>query len=264
MTANAIQATGLTFRYRDELVISGIDLAVKRNESIAVIGPNGSGKSTLLKLLSGILTPEEGGVTVEGLPLPSLGRRAVSRHMALVSQEGSGQFPFTVADVVLMGRAPYLSGFQMERAGDHEKARLAMETTDIAGLADRPIGMLSGGERQRAFIARALCQDTPILLLDEPTAFLDIAHQVSLLALIGRLHTRHHKTIVSVTHDINLAASFFSRIVILDRGRVFADGRPDEVITERTIKQVYGTTVHIDTNPVTSRPRVTLLGEDDR
>ncbi len=210
MTANAIQATGLMFRYRDDSVISGVDLAVKRNESIAVIGPNGSGKSTLLKLLSGILTPERGSVTVEGLPLKSLGRRAVSRRMALVSQEGSGQFPFTVADVVLMGRAPYLSGFQMERAGDHEKARLAMETTDIAGLADRPIGMLSGGERQRAFIARALCQDTPILLLDEPTAFLDIAHQVSLLALIGRLHTRHHKTIVSVTHDINLAASFFS------------------------------------------------------
>lgn len=261
---NAIEAANLRFRYRDDWVISDVNLAVGRNESVAVIGPNGSGKSTLLKLLSGILTPEAGRVTVEGAPLASLGRRAVSRRMALVSQEGSGQFPFTVGDVVLMGRAPYLSGFQMERAGDHEKARVAMETTDIAGLADRPIGMLSGGERQRAFIARALCQDTPILLLDEPTAFLDIAHKVSLLTLIGRLHREHNKTIVSVTHDINLAASFFSRIVILDRGRVRADGPPDEVITERTIETVYGTAVHVDRNPVTSRPRVTLLGGADR
>jgi len=258
---NAIEARGLRFRYRDDWVISGVDLAVRREESIAVIGPNGSGKSTLLKLLAGIVTPEEGSVTVEGVPVKSLGRRALSRRMALVSQEGAGQFPFTVADVVLMGRAPYLSGFQMERAGAHEKARRAMETTDIAELSERPIGMLSGGERQRAFIARALCQDTPILLLDEPTAFLDIAHQVSLLSLIGRLNTDHNKTIISVTHDINLAASFFDRIVVLDHGRVFADGRPGEVITERTIKRVYGTEVLIDTNPVTSRPRVTLLGE---
>jgi len=256
---NAIKATGLMFRYRDDWVISGVDLAVKRDESIAIIGPNGSGKSTLLKLLAGIVTPEAGGVQIEGAPVKGLGRRALSRRMALVSQEGSGQFPFTVADVVLMGRAPYLSGFQMEREGDHERARRAMETTDIADLADRPIGMLSGGERQRAFIARALCQDTPILLLDEPTAFLDIAHQVSLLSLIRRLHTNHHKTIVSVTHDINLAASFFDRIVILSEGRVCADGRPADVITERTIKEVYGTTVLVDTNPVTSRPRVTLL-----
>jgi iron complex transport system ATP-binding protein len=256
---NAIEADRLTFRYRHDWVISGVDLAVKNDESIAVIGPNGSGKSTLLKLLAGIMTPDRGIVKIDGVPIKGLGRKELSRRMALVSQEGSGQFPFTVTDVVLMGRAPYLSGFQMEREGDHEKARRAMETTDIASLADRPIGMLSGGERQRAFIARALCQDTPILLLDEPTAFLDIAHQVSLLSLIRRLHTNHHKTIVSVTHDINLAASFFDRIVVLSEGRIFADGRPDQVITERTIRAVYGTTVLVDTNPVTSRPRVTLM-----
>jgi iron complex transport system ATP-binding protein len=261
---NAVEATGVRFRYRDEWVISGVDLAVRRDESIAVIGPNGSGKSTLLKLLAGIIAPGEGRVTVEGVPIKNLGRRALSRRMALVSQEASGQFPFTVADVVLMGRAPYLSGFQMEREGDHELARKAMETTDITDLADRPIGMLSGGERQRAFIARALCQDTPILLLDEPTAFLDIAHQVSLLSLIRRLHTHHHKTIVSVTHDINLAASFFDRIVILSAGRVKADGRPADVITEKIIQEVYGTPVLIDTNPVTSRPRVTLMTQAER
>jgi iron complex transport system ATP-binding protein len=261
---NAIEATGLAFRYRQDWVISRVNLEVGQDESIAVIGPNGSGKSTLLKLLAGIVAPQEGRVSIEGAPIKSLGRRALSRRMALVSQEGSGQFPFTVMDVVLMGRAPYLSGFQMERAGDLDMARRAMETTDIADLADRPIGMLSGGERQRAFIARALCQDTPILLLDEPTAFLDIAHQVSLLSLIRRLHTSHRKTIVSVTHDINLAASFFDRIVILSDGRVFADGRPDEVITERIIKQVYGTTVLVDTNPITSRPRVTLMTDAGR
>ncbi len=261
---NAIEASGLSFRYRKDWVISAVDLKVGQDESIAVIGPNGSGKSTLLKLLAGIIAPQQGRVSIEGVPIRDLSRRALSRRMALVSQEGSGQFPFTVMDVVLMGRAPYLSGFQMERAGDLDRARRAMETTDIADLADRPIGMLSGGERQRAFIARALCQDTPILLLDEPTAFLDIAHQVSLLALIRRLHAGHHKTIVSVTHDINLAASFFDRIVILSDGRVFADGRPGDVITEQIIKQVYGTSVLVDTNPVTSRPRVTLMTDAGR
>jgi iron complex transport system ATP-binding protein len=194
------------------------------------------------------------------VPIGRLGRRELSKRMALVSQEGSGQFPFTVMDVVLMGRTPYLSGFQMERSGDIEKARWAMEVTELTHLADRAVGELSGGERQRTFIARALCQDTGILFLDEPTAFLDIAHQVSLLTLIQELNRKYQKTVVSVTHDINLASSFFDRIVILSAGRVFADGTPREVITETTIREVYGTDVLVDINPVLSRPRITLVG----
>ncbi len=157
---SAIAASKLMFRYREGWVISGIDLVVRENESIALIGPNGSGKTTLLRLLSGILRPEQGEVLVHGVPIGRLGRRELSKRMALVSQEGSGQFPFTVMDVVLMGRTPYLSGFQMERAGDIEKARWAMEVTELTHLSDRAVGELSGGERQRTFIARALCQDT--------------------------------------------------------------------------------------------------------
>jgi iron complex transport system ATP-binding protein len=257
---SALSASGLMFRYREEWVISGVDLAVKADESIALIGPNGSGKSTLLKLLCGILRPQRGEVVASGDPIARLSRREISRRMAFVSQEGAGQFPFSVRDVVLMGRTPYLSGFQMEKEGDLEKARRAMEVTDLARLADRPIGELSGGERQRAFIARALCQDTQILLFDEPTAFLDIAHQISLLSLIRDLNETHGKTIVSVTHDINLASSFFDRIVILSAGRVVADGSPENVITEAVIRDVYGTKVLVDINPVSGRPRVTPLG----
>ena len=257
---STIAASGLTFRYREEWVISDIDLTVREDESVALIGPNGSGKSTLLKLLSGILRPERGEILIGGVAIGRLARREISRRMALVSQEGSGQFPFTVMDVVLMGRTPYLSGFQMEKAGDIDKARRAMEVTELTHLSDRPIGELSGGERQRVFIARALCQDTGILLLDEPTAFLDIAHQVSLLLLINDLNRAYHKTIVSVTHDINLASSFFDRIVILSGGRIVADGKPEEVITEATIRRVYGTDVLVDISPVSSRPRVTPMG----
>ena len=257
-----IEAQDLRFRYRDDWVIRDIDVSIGGGEAVAVIGPNGSGKSTLLKILSGILTPQEGSVLLSGRDISEFSRREVSKRIALVSQDGGGNFPFSVRDVVLMGRAPYLSGFALEKKGDYERVRWAMEVTDLAGLSDRLLMELSGGERQRALIARALAQDTQLLLLDEPTAYLDIGHQVAVSGLLRRLHREYQKTVVSVTHDINLASTFFDRVILMSDGRVFADGTPDEVIRKDTIEEVYHTRVLVDTNPVYDRPRVTLLDTD--
>lgn len=254
-----IGAHDIRFRYRDDWVIRDISLSIGDGETVAVIGPNGSGKSTLLKILSGILIPQGGRVMLSGVDLAKLSRREISQKIALVSQDGGGAFPFSVRDVVLMGRAPYLSGFALEKRGDYERAEWAIRVTDLTGLQDRLMMELSGGERQRALIARALAQDTELLLLDEPTAYLDIGHQVIVSGLLRRLNRDFQKTVVSVTHDINLASAFFDRVVLMSEGAVFADGTPHDVIRERTIREVYHTEVLVDMNPVYERPRVTLL-----
>lgn len=257
-----IEGRGLHFSYNGDggWVIDDLDFSADPKELVAIIGPNGSGKSTLLKLLTGILKPQRGEVCLKGRPLKHFSRREISRNMALVAQEGMGDFPFTVLDVVLMGRAPYLTGFALEGKGDMEKAMWAIEVTDLSGLYRRNIQELSGGERQRAFIARALAQDTGLLFLDEPTAFLDIRHQISLLRLIRELNTKYEKTIVSVTHDINLASCFYDRIVLLSEGEMFASGTPEEVITEDNMRVVYGTEITVDMNPEFMRPRITISG----
>jgi len=254
-----IEARDIRFRYRDDWVIRDISISIDDGETVAVIGPNGSGKSTLLKILSGILVPQEGRVLLSGVDILDLSRRKISQKIALVSQDGGGNFPFSVRDVVLMGRAPYLAGFALEKRGDFERAEWAMQVTDLGGLSDRLMMELSGGERQRAFIARALAQDTDLLLLDEPTAYLDIGHQVAVSGLLRRLHREYHKTVVSVTHDINLASAFFDRVILMSEGAVSADGTPDEVIREENIRDVYHTKVLVDKNPIYNRPRVTLL-----
>ncbi len=259
---NLIEGNELMFRYKSDWVITDLSIRVKSGESVAIIGPNGSGKSTLLKLLSGILRPETGDVLLNGRFLSKMSRREISKNMALVSQEGFNQFPFVVKDVVLMGRAPYLRGFALEGAKDHEIARWAMDLTDIIPISERMISEVSGGERQRAYIARALAQDTSLLLLDEPTAHLDINHQIALAELLRELNTKYKKTVISVTHDINLASYFFDRIILLSSGAVFKEGTPKDVITEEVISEVYRANVLVDINPVFKRPRITLLGGD--
>lgn len=255
-----IEGNDLWFRYRNEWVIEGIDLSVDEGQALAIIGPNGSGKSTLLKLLSRILVPERGEILFKGRPISDFSRRELSQNMAMVSQEGFFDFPFNVMDVVLMGRAPYLKGFAVEGIGDLKMAKWALKVTDLTDLSERKIVDISGGERQRAFVARALAQDTGLLLLDEPTAYLDINHQISLSKLIRELNRDYKKTIISVTHDINMASSFFDRVVLLSEGTIFADGTPEDVITEENIKRVYNTDVVVDRNPLFDKPRITLTG----
>ena len=258
---SAIRARGLRFGYgRGREVIRGVDLDLAAGDLLAIFGPNGAGKSTLLRLLAGELAPSQGVVELDGRPVRAYGRRALARLVAVVHQETEVAFPFTVAEVVLMGRAPYVGRFSLEAEADLAAARKALGALDLEALADRPIGEISGGERQRAAIARAIAQSTPVLLLDEPTAFLDPRHQVDVLRLARRL-AAEGRAIAIVSHEVNLAAQYASRIVLMKDGAVRASGPPEEVIRPEIVREVFETEVALGRHPRTERPYM-LFGGD--
>jgi iron complex transport system ATP-binding protein len=224
------------------------------------VGPNGSGKTTLLRLLDRIYIPRSGSILLGDKPLAKFSRAAIARRIAFVPQDNSIQFPFTVAEIVLMGRAPHSGGMAFENAHDRDVAHEVMRLTDVAGFADQPVTNLSGGERQRVFIARALAQQPEIILLDEPNAHLDIAHQVDIFRIIKRLNTKSGLTVLSVSHDLNLAAAYSDRIAMIVGGALAALGTPAEVLTGERVHEVFRTPVIVDTHPVHGTPRVSLLG----
>jgi iron complex transport system ATP-binding protein len=222
---------------------------------VGILGPNGSGKTTLLKVLSGILGGR-GELKLTGKDIASYGRRSLSKLFAVVPQENRVSFPYTVAEIVLMGRASYHSAFALEGKEDLDVARVSMELTDSLFLSDRYLHELSGGEKQRVMIARALAQQPEILLLDEPSAFLDLKHQVQVFELLRRLNSERALTVVAALHDLNLAALFFPRLVILDEGKIHCDGAPAEVLTEKTIEEVYDIRVRIERDLSGEKPRL--------
>jgi len=254
----AIEARGLHFGYAQQLVIEDVSLVLRSGEMLGVIGPNGSGKSTLLRLLSGVLRPQAGTIRVQGRPLADFAPRDRARAMAVVPQETASEFPFSVIEVVLMGRSPHLGGFAFEDDHDVQVARAAMIRTGVLELASRSIHELSGGERQRVIVARALAQEAPILLLDEPGAFLDIRHEVEIYDLLHDLQREGH-SILTVLHDLNLAALYCDRVALLKAGRLVCVGPPSEVITYAAIKEVYETEVYVDVNDVTGAVNVLPL-----
>jgi cobalamin transport system ATP-binding protein len=258
-----LEARALHFRYARNTVIDNVSLSLGAGEMVGVIGPNGSGKSTLLRLLSGVLRPERGDVRVLGRPLQALSQREIGRTIAVVPQETVIEFPFSVTEVVLMGRAPHLGGFAFEGDRDVEVARQAMRRTGVLELADRSIHELSGGERQRVVLARALAQEAPLLLLDEPGAFLDIRHEVEIYDLLRDLQ-HEGRSIVSVLHDLNLAALYCDRVLLLKGGRVVKSGPPDQVITYALLTEVYETEVYVDVNAVTGAVNVLPLSREYR
>jgi len=249
----AIHAHNLTFGYRERTVLSGVSFSVAAGEMVGVLGPNGSGKTTLLKILSGVLTGS-GDLRINGRTLRSYTRRDLSRLFSVVPQENPITFPYTVAEIVLMGRASHHNPLAFESGRDREVARRSMELTDILPLADRYLHELSGGEKQRVIIARALAQEPEILLLDEPSAFLDLKHQVQILDLLRRLNRERALTIVAALHDLNLAALYFPRLMMLREGKIYRDGTPGEVLTEKTIEEIYGVRVRVETEG--ARPRL--------
>lgn len=261
----------VSFRYAETPVLRDISFEVAKGEFLSLLGPNGSGKSTLLRLLNRILIPEGGKITLDGKDLSSYRRKELAKTIAHVPQDATWVFPFTVLQTVLMGRSPFLSDFGFESSSDIQIAHAMMELTDVEHLEGKPITALSGGERQRVLIARALTQEPQILLLDEPNAHLDLAHQLEVFEILRRLNKAHHLTIVSVSHDINLAATYSSRIAMLGcdekMGRdgnfagnaLYAIGAPSEVLNESNLKHVFGTTVIVDRHPVTSTVRVSLV-----
>jgi len=248
------------FQYGDKRVLQDVTLTVEKGEFFGILGPNGSGKSTLLDLIDGILLPCEGEIRLKGIPPGKMPRKDVARLVAVVPQEASWVFPMTVEEVVLMGRTPHLGRLAFESKRDLAVARSAMDVTDLLPFASRLMENLSGGERQRVLIARALAQEPEVILLDEPTASLDIAHQIRTFDLIRSLSRSTGLTVVSVTHDVNLTALYCDRIALLEEGRLQALGCPGEVITESHIKEVYGVNVVVDHHPLTGLPRVSLLG----
>ncbi len=254
-----LEAREIEFGYRpSQLVLRGVSLALGAGELVGLIGPNGSGKSTLLRVLSGVVRPRAGEVLLYGRCLHELSPREIARSIAVVPQDAHVEFPFSVLEVVLMGRSPYLAGFSFEDAEDLARARAAMERTGVAHLAHRTIQELSGGERQRVMLARALAQDTPILLLDEPAVFLDLRHVVEMYDLLREL-LGEGKSVLTVLHDLNLAAQYCDRVVLLDEGAVYCAGPPGDVLTYRAITQVYRTEVYIDLNDITGTVNVLPL-----
>lgn len=255
-----IRLESIHFKYDTESILKDITFSVAPGDFVGVIGPNGSGKTTLLRIIDGLLVPQSGSVRIKNLPVNAMKRRDIARTIAVVPQESEMTFPFTAEEVVLMGRSPHLGMMRFEGETDFRIARQAMEMTDISDLASRRMNELSGGERQRVLIARALTQEPEVMLLDEPTAFLDIRHQMEILDLARKLNITKGVTVIAVTHDINLASMYCDRIIFLHKGSIHCMGSPDAVVSEDNIRAVYGMEVLVDKNPVARCPRVTMTG----
>lgn len=266
-TQPAALARDLRCAYDGREVLHGLDLELASGEFLGVLGPNGSGKSTLLRAMTGVLPLTAGEVRLFGRPLRELKRREIARRVGVVPQAGTTPFEFTVREVVGMGRTPHIGRLHGETDNDRAAVEAALERTDTRELADRLLSELSGGEAQRVIIARALAQEPELLLLDEPTAFLDLSHQVEVFELLRGLNRGESMTVLCVSHDVNLASLYCDRLVLLRDGVVADEGRPDDVITPERIKDVYGASVLVDNATPSGRPRVTLLtsaapGED--
>ncbi len=256
-----LKVESVSFRYGQREILHDIRFEARSGDFIGLIGPNGSGKTTLLKVIDGAIHPNRGTVRIEGKDVSLLERDELARKVAVVAQENQLIFNFSAFEVVLMGRFPHLKGFGFETEHDHQICRRAMELTETIVFADRPVQELSGGERQRVFIARAIAQEPELILFDEPTAFLDLKHQVQFFDLIQELNEQKGLTVITVSHDINLAAAYCHELILLSNGRIHKKGRPVEVVTEDDISQVYGECVLVDTSPVGAVPRVTLVGK---
>lgn len=236
---SALRVENMSFSYRAEPVLSDLHLRVGDGEMIAILGPNGAGKSTLLKLMAGLLSPQKGGVSLFEKPLNEYRRRDIARFIAYVPQETPVAFAYTAGDYVLMGRRPYHGPLPFETRRDEALARRSMRETDTEEFAGRSMLELSGGERQRVVVSAALAQEPSIMLLDEPTASLDLHYQIQIHSILRRLNRERSITVLVVTHDLNMAALFFPRVVVLSRGRVVADGDPKSVLTEKLLREVY-------------------------
>jgi iron complex transport system ATP-binding protein len=235
-----IAVEGLSVRLGEAEVLHEVSMAVGAGEFLTVIGPNGAGKSTLLRCLDGILEPSAGSVLVDGRPIAEIGRRELAKTVAYVPQPDAGLLDYTVRSFIEMGRYPHVGVWAALTEADARAVRNAMELTGVAGLADRSVASLSGGERQRASIGAALAQGGSILLLDEPTSFLDYRHQVQILDLLDRLHRESGLTIVTVTHDLNSTVAFSDSVLALKDGEVAATGRPAELLDADVLKEIYG------------------------
>jgi iron complex transport system ATP-binding protein len=252
--AAPLRADVLRVGYGDRIVVPELSLIVERGTIVSLVGPNGSGKSTLLKVLARLLKPGAGAVYLDGAEISRLPTAEVARRLAVLPQGPVAPPGLTVRELVEQGRYPHAGALRMLRRQDHESVARAIELTDMTEFAHRHLDSLSGGERQRAWIALALAQDAPVLLLDEPTTFLDLGHQLEVLELIRKLNREHDMTILLVQHDLNQAARYADRMVAMEKGRIVADGPPKEVLTVELLRRVFGVSSSILTDPASRTP----------
>lgn len=258
MTA-AIDIRQLSHSFGTQSVLGELTFSIEAGSFFIIIGPNGAGKTTLMKAIAGLLSPGNGEVRVFEKPLSSYRKKDLARLVAFVPQGAPLDFPFSVAEVVLMGRAPYHSTLGIEHESDFEIAAQAMRFTEVDHLSARRLDQLSGGELQRVMVARAICQEPQILLLDEPTASLDLAHQVRVMDLMENLKSERGITVVMVSHDINLAGMYGDQLLLLKEGRIVHQGPPAGVLNVELLENAYGCPVLIDEGPLGNLPRVTVV-----
>lgn len=263
MTA-AVELRHVDFAYAGHdraaaFAIRDLSVTIDRGEIFGIIGPNASGKTTLVRLLSKVVCPLGGEILLAGEPLSHLSPPSIATRIAVVPQDVPRGFPFTVQELVLMGRFPHAPRRLFESEADGRQAHEAMAATGVLALRGAPVDDLSGGERQRVMLARALCQGAPLLVLDEPTAHLDLRYQAECVGLLRRLNRQADLTIILISHDLNLAAELCDRLLLLQAGAAVCVGPPERVLDEQTLGSVYGCPVVIDKHPATGRPTVQIV-----
>ncbi|MCK8615553.1 ABC transporter ATP-binding protein [Gordonia sp. C13] len=269
-TENAPQATsrlrgsGLTVGYDQRVVIDGLDIDIPDGQVTTIIGSNGCGKSTLLRCLARLLPPKAGTVYLDGDDIAHVRPKQIARTLAILPQNPVAPEGLTVADLVGRGRHPHQRWYQQATAADEAAVAEAMEMTDTLELADRTLDALSGGQRQRVWIALTLAQGTDLILLDEPTTYLDLAHSIDVLDLVRRLRDDHGKTVVMVLHDLNLAARYSDSLVVMKNGAIVTTGTPAEVIDAEMLDEAFGLRAHVMTDPISGGPLIVPLGAHTR
>ncbi|MFC4373770.1 ABC transporter ATP-binding protein [Nocardia halotolerans] len=255
-----LAADTVSLGYGDRVIVDGLTLDIAPGVVTTVIGPNGCGKSTLLKSLGRLLRPREGRVVLDGKAISSMKTKDVARVIGMLPQTPIAPEGLTVADLVARGRHPHQSWLRQWSADDESEVAAALAQTGIAELADRTLDELSGGQRQRAWISMALAQGTDILLLDEPTTYLDLAHSLEVLDLVDRLHAEFGRTVVMVLHDLNLAIRYSDELVVMNAGRIVAQGKPADIVTAPLLAEVFGLEATVLTDPVSGRPMIVPIG----
>ena len=240
-----IEGENIRFSYDGVEVLKGLSISLRKERMVGLLGANGAGKSTLLKILTGILNPKSGRLLYGGKELTRLDKREIAKRIAYIPQDSTFGFPFSVQEVVLMGRAPYVGRFEFERERDLQIAISAMETVGISHLKDRPITEISGGEKQLASLARALAQEPEVMVLDEPATFLDVKHKTRIMKLLRSLKSERGISVIAATHDVFSALFYFDEIIMLKDGRIFAEGSVEEVLKQEVLTAVYGIEVTV-------------------
>ncbi|MET8875892.1 ABC transporter ATP-binding protein [Nocardia sp. NPDC004604] len=259
-TDTRLSAQEVTLGYGDRVIVDGLSIDIAPGVVTTVIGPNGCGKSTMLRALGRLLRPQQGRILLDGKAITSMKTKDVARIVGMLPQSPVAPEGLTVADLVARGRHPHQSWIRQWSATDEDEVISALAATGIADLADRTLDELSGGQRQRAWISMALAQGTDILLLDEPTTYLDLAHSVEVLDLVDRLHDEHGRTVVMVLHDLNLAIRYSDRLIVMRDGRIVAQGAPADIINVALLREVFDLDASVLEDPVSGRPMIVPIG----